>query len=107
MLGVQSVWGFSPLGIAQWRALNEDGVAVVAEAPQEGFGHGSVAEEVGPFVIDEIGCNDCGVAPVTFLHQFEEDVGLLGSNVMSFGGRQDRQVLGIYWGGICADFRQW
>ena len=51
--------------------MNEDGVAVVAETAQERLGHGPVAEEVRPFVIDEIGCNDCGVATVTLLHQFD------------------------------------
>jgi hypothetical protein len=39
-----------PLRIAEWRALNMDGVAVVAEAAQERFGHGPVAEEIRPFV---------------------------------------------------------
>src|SRR2546429_5291509 len=66
----------SALGIAQWRALNVDGMAVVAEATQERFGHGPVAQEVRPFVIHEIGCDDCGVATIALLHQFEEDVGL-------------------------------
>jgi len=33
----------SPLGIAQWGALNVDGVAAVAEATQERFGHGAIA----------------------------------------------------------------
>ncbi len=65
-----------PLGIAEWRTLDVNGVAVVAEAAQECIGHGSVAEEVRPFVIHEIGCDDGGVATVAFLHQFEEDVGL-------------------------------
>ena len=54
-----------------------DGVAAVAEATQERFGHGAVAQKVRPFVVDEIRCNDCRMATVTLLHQFEEDVGLL------------------------------
>ena len=53
-----------------------DGVTEVAEAAQERFGHGSIAQEVGPFVIHEIGCNNCGVATIALLHQFEKDVGL-------------------------------
>jgi len=64
------------LGIAQWWALNVDGVAVVAEAALECFGHGPIAEEVRPFVIHEIGCDDCGVATVALLHQLKEDVRL-------------------------------
>ena len=62
------------MGIAQWGALNVDGVAAVAEATQERLGHGPIAQEVRPFVIHEIRCNDCRVATVAFLHQFEEDV---------------------------------
>ena len=53
-----------------------DGVAVVAEAAQERFGHGPVAEEIRPFVICQIRCNDRGVTAIALLHQFEKDVGL-------------------------------
>jgi len=60
MLGLQSVWDFT-LRIAQRRALNVNGVTEVAEAAQERFGHGPIAQEVGPLVIHEIGCNGCGV----------------------------------------------
>jgi len=69
-------FSLSPLGIAQWWALNVDGVAAVAEATQERLGHGPITQEVRPFVIDEIGRNNCGVAAVALLHQFEEDVRL-------------------------------
>ncbi len=68
--------GISPLRIAQRRALNVDGVTEMAEAAQERFGHRPIAQEVGPLVIHEIGCNDGGVATITLLHQFEKDVGL-------------------------------
>jgi len=64
------------LGIAEWGALNVDGVAVVAEATQKCFGHGPVAKEVRPFVIHEIGCDDGGVTAIAFLHELEKDVGL-------------------------------
>ena len=53
-----------------------NGVTEVAEAAQEPFGHGPIAQEVGPLVIHEIGSNDGGVATIALLHQFEEDVGL-------------------------------
>ena len=54
-----------------------DGVAAVAEAAQERFGHGAVAQEVRPFIIGQVRCNNCRVATIALLHQFEEDVGLL------------------------------
>ena len=69
------------MGIAQRGTLNVDGVAVVAEAAQERFGHGPIAQEVRPFFIHEIGCDDCGMAAIAFLHQFEEDVGLFRPEV--------------------------
>ena len=53
-----------------------NGVTEVAEAAQERFGHGPIAQEVGPLVIHEISSNDGGVATIALLHQFEEDVGL-------------------------------
>jgi hypothetical protein len=64
-------WGFT-LADPQRRALDVDGVTEVAKAAQERFGHGSMAQEVGPFVIHEIGCNNGGVATM-LLYQFEEE----------------------------------
>ena len=43
--------GISPLRIAQRWALNVDSVTEMAEAAQERFGHGPIAQEVGPLVI--------------------------------------------------------
>jgi len=39
------------LRIAQRWALNVDSVTEMAEAAQERFGHGPIAQEVGPLVI--------------------------------------------------------
>jgi hypothetical protein len=56
--------------------LNVDGVAAVAEAAQERFGHGAIAQEIRPFIIGQVRWNNCGMATITVLHQFEEDVRL-------------------------------
>src|SRR5204862_6780464 len=66
----------SPLRIAQRRPLDVNGVTEVAETAQERFGHGPVAQEVGPLVIHESSGDDSGVATIALLHQLEEDVGL-------------------------------
>jgi hypothetical protein len=50
----------------------------MADAAQQRIDHGRVAEEVAPFVITQICGDDRGVAVITLLHQFEEDVGLFG-----------------------------
>ncbi len=48
------------------------GVAVAAEPAQKSVGHGPVAEEVRPFVVHEIRCNDCGVAAIALLNELEK-----------------------------------
>src|SRR5208337_2820639 len=47
-------------------------------AAQQRVYHRLVAQEVVPLVVDQIGCNDRGMAVVPFFHQLEEDVALLG-----------------------------
>src|SRR5687767_6089483 len=68
----------STLQFAQRRAVDIHGVAVMPHATEQRVYHRFVAEEVMPLVIDQIGCNDRGMAVVPLLHQFEEDVALLG-----------------------------
>ena len=52
-------------------------VAVMPHATQQRLHHRPVAQKVGPLVIDQIGCDDGGMAVVALLHQLEKDVGLL------------------------------
>src|ERR1700730_8085407 len=68
----------STLQFAQRRAVDAHRMAVVAYAAQQCVHHRFIAEEVMPLVIDQIGCNDRGMAMVPLLHQFEKDVALLG-----------------------------
>src|ERR1700730_3556763 len=68
----------STLQFAQRRAVDIHGVAVMPHTTEQRVHHRFVAEEVMPLVIDQIGCNDGGMAVVPLLHQFEEDVALLG-----------------------------
>ena len=59
----------SNLRIAQRRAVDGYGVAVVPHATQQRFHHGFITEEVLPFVIDQVGRNDRGVTMVALLHR--------------------------------------
>src|ERR1035437_1526587 len=68
----------SALRIAQRWSIDAYGVAVMTDAAQQRIDHGRVAEEVSPFVITQVRCNNRGVAVIALLHQFEEDVGLFG-----------------------------
>ena len=64
--------------LAQRRPVNAHRVAVMPHTTEQRVYHRFVAEEVVPLVIDQIGCNDRGMAVVPLLHQFEEDVAPLG-----------------------------
>ena len=54
---------------------------MVSDAAQESVDHGLVPEEVVPLFVGEIRCDDRGAAPIPFLHEFEEDVCLLGLDI--------------------------
>jgi len=71
----------SALRIAQGGAVDPDGVALMAQPTEEGFDEGFVAEKGLPFRVVEIRRNNRGLAPVAFLHQLEEDVGLFGFEI--------------------------
>src|ERR1035438_1944068 len=66
----------SALRIAQRGSIDAYGVAVMADAAQQRIDHGGVAEEIAPFVITQVRCNNRGVPMIALLHQLEEDVGL-------------------------------
>src|SRR5688572_25794327 len=74
-------WVRSALRLAQRGTVDSDSVAAVTETAEQGLDEGLVAEEVGPLGIVEVGGDDGGALRVAFLHQFEEDVGLLGAEV--------------------------
>src|SRR5690606_13940702 len=67
--------------LAQGRAIDADGVAVVADAAEQGIAESLVAEEVLPLVVVKVGGDDCSLSAVAFLHQAEEDVGLLWAEI--------------------------
>src|SRR5262245_53188470 len=71
-------WGAvgSALGVAQGGAVDPDGVALMAQSTQERLDERLVAEKRLPVGIVKVRRNDCRLAAVAFLHQFEEDVGL-------------------------------
>src|SRR5207253_7780121 len=71
----------SSLGLAQRRAVDVNGVAVVADAAQQRVHHCWVAQKVPPFVVSQICGNDRGVAVVALFHELEENVGLLGFHI--------------------------
>ena len=65
----------------QRRAIDLDGVALVAKPAEQRTDQGLVAEEVGPLGVLEIRGDDRGALVVALLHQLEEDVGLLGAKI--------------------------
>jgi len=69
------------LRLAQGRAVDANGLALVAQAAEQGLGQFFVAEQYLPLVIFEVGGQERGLAAIAFFHQFEEDVGLLGAQV--------------------------
>jgi len=71
----------SALGFSQGGAVDPHSVAVMAQATQQGVNHRPAAEKVLPLFVGEICGNDRGLAPVALLHEFKEDVGLLGLDI--------------------------
>jgi hypothetical protein len=69
------------LGIPEIGTVDIDGMAEVAQAAQQGLDHMGVAQEIGPFVVRKIGCDDRGTMPVPFFHELEKDVALLGFQI--------------------------
>ena len=66
---------------AMWRypqrgAIDADGDAVVFETVQEGINEALSLEDVVPFGIIQVGCQNCGLLPIAFPPQFEESVDL-------------------------------
>ncbi len=80
-MGMFSMRMSSALRIAQGWSVDADGVAVMPDTAQERFDHIAIAEEVGPFVISKLRCNDRRLSAITLLHEFEEDVGLFGFQI--------------------------
>jgi len=56
-------------------------VEVVLQAVEKRADHVLVPEEVVPAFVFEISSNDRGFPVVPFLHEFEEDAGLLGPQI--------------------------
>src|SRR6266849_6539550 len=71
----------SALGIPQRRAVDADRVALMPEATEEGLDERFVAKKRLPLGVVQIRSDNCGPSAVTFLHQFEKDVGLLGFQI--------------------------
>src|SRR6266849_5470444 len=71
----------SALGIPQRRAVDADGVALMAEATEEGLDERFVAKKRLPLGVVQIRRDNCGPSAVPFLHQLEKDVGLLGFQI--------------------------
>jgi len=66
----------------------------VFETIQEGVNEGFFLEQVVPFRVVEIGCNNCGRFAVTFTHQLEKAVDLFGpeGEIPEFVDQQDGVV---------------
>ena len=75
----------SALLLSQARTFDGEGVAAFAESTQQGLREGSIAKEVLPRRIGHVGCNQRGPAVVTFLHELEENVRLLGDEMYPNG----------------------
>lgn len=71
----------SALRFPKGGAVDPHSVAVMAQAAQQGVNHRPAAEKVLPLFVGEVCGNDRGLAPVALLHEFEEDVGLLGLDI--------------------------
>src|SRR6266487_5454866 len=67
------------LRVAQRRAVDANGLALVAQAAEQSLGQLFVAEQYLPLIIFKVGGQECGLAAIAFFHEFEEDVGLLGA----------------------------
>ena len=67
---------FLTLRVPEGRAIDRDGMAVMPEAAEQGVDHLRIAQEVGPFLIWKICCNDRWPLAVALFHEFEKYVRL-------------------------------
>jgi len=58
-----------------------NGLAAVSQAAEHGLGQVFIAEQQRPLIILKIRSEKGGLPAVALLHQFEEDVGLLGTQI--------------------------
>src|SRR6058998_334912 len=68
----------SALRFSQRGTVDADRVALMAQAAEESIHQGLVSQEVGPFFVVQVCSDDCGLPPISLLHELEENVGLLG-----------------------------
>ena len=80
------------MGLPERGSVDADGVTVMAQPGKQRLDHGAVAQELVPFVVLEIGGDNRGTTVVALLHELEEDVGLLGSEVEVSHLVDDEQV---------------
>ncbi len=73
--------GCSALLDTQTRAIDLDGVTAFAQAAEQRIDQRLVAEEIRPGVVRQIRGDDRWPAVMPLFHQFEENVGLFGSEV--------------------------
>ena len=64
------------LRVSEGRSIDRDGMAVMPQATEQGVDHLRIAQEVGPFVLGQICCNDCWPMAISLFHEFEKDVRL-------------------------------
>jgi len=69
------------LGFPEGGAVDPHSVAVMVLAAQQGVNHRPAAEKVLPLFVGEVCGNDRGLATVALLHEFEENVCLLGLDI--------------------------
>src|ERR1051325_2178175 len=69
------------VAVAERRAVDLDGVALMAEPAEQGADQRLVAEEVGPLGIVEICGDDRRALAIPLFHQLEEDIGLLRAQI--------------------------
>jgi hypothetical protein len=58
-----------------------DRLAAVSQTAEHGFGQVFIAEQQGPLIIFKIRSQKSGLPAVALFHQFEEDVGLLRTQI--------------------------
>ena len=71
----------SALRVSKRGPVDADGMAVMPNAAQHRLDHIAVAQKATPFVISEIRGDDGWFSPITFFHEFEKDIGLLGFEI--------------------------
>ncbi len=64
----------SALRFAQRWTVDGHGVAEVPQPAEQRLHHQAVTQEVRPFVIHQVRCNNCGMLAITLFHQLEENV---------------------------------